>query len=144
MDELKQRKRIGGANWDLEMGAITELIYRERNGVTPAVLFDRIPGYPDRFRALFGMTCSVARMGLSLGLPSGKSGLELVRAYRDKLKVFTPIPPREVSEGPIFENVDRGEAVNVLKFPVPRIHELDGGRYIGTGCLVITRDPEEG
>jgi 4-hydroxy-3-polyprenylbenzoate decarboxylase len=27
---------------------------------------------------------------------------------------------------------------------VPRWHELDGGRYIGTDDLVITRDPEEG
>ena len=31
----------------------------------------------------------------------------------------------------------------MLKFPVPRWHELDGGRYIGTDDLVITRDPEE-
>ena len=32
----------------------------------------------------------------------------------------------------------------MLEFPVPRWHELDGGRYIGTDDLVITRDPEEG
>ena len=32
----------------------------------------------------------------------------------------------------------------MLQFPVPRWHELDGGRYIGTDDLVITRDPEEG
>jgi len=31
----------------------------------------------------------------------------------------------------------------VLKFPVPFLHELDGGRYIGTDDLVIMRDPEE-
>jgi UbiD family decarboxylase len=30
----------------------------------------------------------------------------------------------------------------VLKFPVPFLHELDGGRYIGTDDLVIMRDPE--
>ena len=28
----------------------------------------------------------------------------------------------------------------MLTFPVPFWHELDGGRYIGTGCLVVTRD----
>ena len=27
---------------------------------------------------------------------------------------------------------------------MPRWHELDGGRYLGTDDLVITRDPEEG
>ena len=37
-----------------------------------------------------------------------------------------------------------GDDVNLLKFPVPLIHELDGGRFIGTACLVITRDPDEG
>jgi len=31
----------------------------------------------------------------------------------------------------------------VTKFPSPVWHELDGGRYIGTGTYSITRDPEE-
>src|SRR5947209_18966361 len=30
----------------------------------------------------------------------------------------------------------------MLKFPVPFLHEHDGGRYIGTDDLVIMRDPE--
>ena len=30
----------------------------------------------------------------------------------------------------------------MLKFPTPCWHEDDGGRYIGTGCLVI-QDPDE-
>lgn len=38
----------------------------------------------------------------------------------------------------------KGKDINLLHFPVPRWHELDGGRYIGTDDLVITRDPEEG
>jgi 4-hydroxy-3-polyprenylbenzoate decarboxylase len=49
-----------------------------------------------------------------------------------------------VKKGPILENVLSGKDVDLLKFPVPFMHELDGGRYIGTGCLVVTRDPEEG
>jgi 4-hydroxy-3-polyprenylbenzoate decarboxylase len=31
-----------------------------------------------------------------------------------------------------------------MEFPVPKWHELDGGEYMGTGDLVITRDPEGG
>jgi UbiD family decarboxylase len=30
----------------------------------------------------------------------------------------------------------------VLAFPAPKWHEDDGGRYIGTECIVITRDPD--
>ena len=144
VEALSQLKKIHGASWDLEMGAITELIYHEGKGTPPAVLFDKVPGYPDAFRTLFGMTCSVERMALTLGLPTVKNGIDLVKAYRDRLKDFKPIAPKTVSHGKILENVDRGEDVNVLKFPVPQVHELDGGRYIGTGCLIITRDPDEG
>lgn len=42
------------------------------------------------------------------------------------------------------ENVLVGDAVDLFRFPAPKWHEKDGGRYIGTGCLVITRDPDEG
>ena len=44
----------------------------------------------------------------------------------------------------MLENVDRDDKVDVLKFPVPFLHEHDGGRYIGTDDLVIMRDPDEG
>jgi 3-polyprenyl-4-hydroxybenzoate decarboxylase len=32
-----------------------------------------------------------------------------------------------------MENVYHGDDIDLLKFPVPRWHERDGGRYIGTG-----------
>ena len=32
-----------------------------------------------------------------------------------------------------MENVMEGEAVDLFKFPAPRFHDGDGGRYIGTG-----------
>src|SRR5207248_3683586 len=43
-----------------------------------------------------------------------------------------------VKNGPALEHVER--EVDVLKFPAPLWHERDGGRYIGTGCSVVTRD----
>ncbi|MFC1870279.1 UbiD family decarboxylase, partial [Chloroflexota bacterium] len=54
------------------------------------------------------------------------------------------IPPVEVTSGPVKENVLVGKDVDLLKFPTPKWHELDGGRYIGTGCMIILRDPDEG
>ena len=32
----------------------------------------------------------------------------------------------------------------MLSFPTPLWHPEDGGRYIGTGCAVVTQDPDSG
>jgi len=53
-----------------------------------------------------------------------------------------PIKPIIVSSGPCKENIHLGDEVNLLEFPVPVIHEGDGGRYIGTWHIVVTRDPD--
>ena len=49
-----------------------------------------------------------------------------------------------VDSGPVTENIVRDNEVDMLKFPVPIHHEDDGGRYIGTACGVVTRDPDTG
>jgi 4-hydroxy-3-polyprenylbenzoate decarboxylase len=144
VDQLGELKRIHGAHWNLEMGAITELIGREGKYPPPAILFDGIPGYPEGFRTLFGTTGSVQRMALTLGLSNVKSGTDLVKAYREKSMDLKSIPPKVVDTGPILENIDSGKDVDLYKFPVPLMHEKDGGRYIGTNCLVVTRHPDEG
>ena len=59
------------------------------------------------------------------------------------LKDQKPIPHEIVDDGPIFENILTGDAIDVTKFPSPIWHEKDGGRYIGTGTYSVTRDPEE-
>src|SRR5207248_2642187 len=55
-----------------------------------------------------------------------------------------PIPPRVVKDGPILQNVLEGDACDVLRFPVPRHHEADTSRFIGTADCVITQDPDAG
>ena len=56
------------------------------------------------------------------------------------MKAHAPLPPETVDEGPILQNVDRDDDVDVLKFPVPFLHERDGGRYMvpepSSGLLV--------
>src|SRR4029450_786809 len=32
----------------------------------------------------------------------------------------------------------------LLKFPAPKWHAHDGGNYLGTGCIVMTKDPDSG
>ena len=144
VDGMGELKKIDGADWNLEMGTLAELVARESKGAVPAVLFDKIKDYPKGYRALFAQNASFKRMALNLGLPLDLAGLDLVRAFRQKLAAHKPIPHKVVKSGPVLENVLAGKNINLLKFPVPFVHELDGGRYIGTGCLVITKDPEEG
>ena len=64
--------------------------------------------------------------------------------YHARMQDLKPLPPRFVNDGPIFENVLEGDDVDVLKFPVPRHHELDTARFIGTADCVMTQDPDTG
>ena len=132
--------RIRGAHWKLEMGALAEIVYRGDN--PPAILFEDIPGYAKGFRAISGSTNSAKRLAIMLGFPVPSHPLDVVRAYRDRMKAHKPIPPKVVKAGPILENILSGKEIDVLKFPAPLLHEHDGGRYIGTDDLVIMRDPE--
>jgi 4-hydroxy-3-polyprenylbenzoate decarboxylase len=49
-----------------------------------------------------------------------------------------------VTSGPLLENVYSRKDVNIETIPTPRWHEHDGGYYIGTGCMVIMKDPDTG
>ena len=143
VQEMGDCKIIENADWDLEIGAITEWA-GEVEGA-PMLLFDKIKGYPAGYRVAANMFTSPRRTALALGLPLEASGVELVRALREKLRGgIKLIPPVEVAGGPVKENIQVGDEVDLLKFPSPKWHEADGGRYIGTGSMLITRDPEEG
>ena len=135
-------KEISGADWDLEIGAITELLASELP--SPALLFDRIKGYSPGFRIATNLFATEQRSALVLRLPPDLRGLDLVKAWREKIRSgIKPIDPVEVKDAPVKENIVEGEDVDLYRFPVPKWHELDGGRYIGTGSMTITRDPDE-
>ncbi len=138
LDSLQELKRVEGADWNLEIGAITELS-DERNG--PALLFDRIKGYPPGHRIITNLFGTARRLAVALGFPPDTANVELVRRIKDKFKELKPIPPVLVSKGPVTENVYGEDEVDLLKFPAPQWHEHDGGRYLGTGDLVIMKDP---
>jgi 4-hydroxy-3-polyprenylbenzoate decarboxylase len=81
---------------------------------------------------------------MALGLATDLGPGELARAWRAKSRGLGNVPVKEVQAGPIFENVCRGIDVDLTRFPAPRWHEHDGGRYLGTGDIVVTRDPDNG
>ena len=146
VDELGELKRIDGAHWDQEIGYLRYLA-RTKNCPGPAVLFDNIVDYPQGYRVLTGAACNINRIGLCLNIEEQfglNDWMPFVRTVKTKLKELTPIPAREVNTGPVLENVDEGDKIDLFKFPTPKWHKGDGARYIGTGDLIITRDPEEG
>ncbi len=140
VERLGDLKRVEGAHWDGEIGAIVDL-YQRQMGL-PALLFDRVPGYPEGYRILANSMTSVKRIALSFGLDPAGTALDVVRFWRRYEKEKKKIAPRIVAGGPVLENVQRDGELDLWKFPVPKWHELDGGRFIGTGCLVIMQDPD--
>jgi UbiD family decarboxylase len=138
--DLGELRDVRGADWNLELGAISEL--NVKKDAPPALLFDEIKGYPKGFRVLTCSTSSPARLSSILRLPVQKTHQGLVEALRGKpaqwqaaAKDFDFV---ETRSGPVQENIQKQP--DVLAFPSPLWHELDGGRYIGTGCSVVTRD----
>ena len=139
---LEEVKTLKKCDWNLEIGAITELVARREDG--PAVLFDEIKDYPKGYRVLSNSLSSRKRLALTLDMPAGETKMDFVRLWRERYKKIKPIPPKFVKDSPLLENVYRDKDIDLLKFPTPKWHELDGGRYIGTGSIDITRDPDEG
>lgn len=138
-------ERIRGANWDLEMSSIVELIYREGKDPKPAILFDEITDYPKGYRTLFGTLGSPWRIAKALSLPENvNSRMQVHDNWHNKVKDIHPILPRLVRSGPVQENILTGDDIDILKFPSPKVHEQDGGRYFGTSHAVIQKDPDTG
>ncbi len=143
IEELKsigELREVEGADWNLEIGAITELV-GEKDG--PALLFDGINGYPRGCRVLTNFINNSKHVNKTFGFPAGQPTLDLLRAVKEKFAQVKPLAPEEVSDGPVLENVQEGGEVDLLKFPAPWWHEGDGGRYLGTACMLIMRDPAD-
>ncbi|MBI4332124.1 MAG: UbiD family decarboxylase [Chloroflexi bacterium] len=137
---------IEGADAHLEIGAVT--LENVKNEHCPAILFDPVLGYEPGYGVLTGSVTTPARTATTLNLPANYSKLELLQSLRSRLtewKNRAPgFQPEVVPGGAVTQNIQEGKQVNISLFPSPWWHEEDGGRYIGTGCAVITRDPDTG
>ncbi|MDT3699985.1 MAG: UbiD family decarboxylase [Thermincola sp.] len=141
VEDQGELRTVLGANAEDEIGALTDEVCHSPQRY--AVLFDKIQGYQKGFRILVNSLGSVQRLALSLGLSANSKG-ELVERCAAKLDQLRLLPTVTVKEGPVLENRLEGEQVDLEKFPVPFWHKEDGGRYIGTGSVTITKDPDTG
>jgi UbiD family decarboxylase len=146
IESLGELQHVAGAHWDLEIGTLSEINYRRKPPA--ALLFDDIVGYPRGYRVLTGSMSNARRMAVTLGLDPNLDTASLVKELRGKPMQWEAAAPRFepelVKTGPIFENVVERCNVDLTRFPAPRWHEHDGGRYIGTGVAVMTSDPDTG
>jgi UbiD family decarboxylase len=140
-DKLGEVKTVLGASWQEEIGLASDVVIPSDDG--PAIIFDEVPGCPKGFRLLINVFAG-KRRAMTLGFPQELSKQELSQAYFEHYqKKQQHIPPVIVEDGPIFQNILTGDAVDITKFPTPIWHANDGGRYIGTGCYSVTMDPDE-
>lgn len=142
VDRLGMLRVVEGAHWDLEIGAISQMM--QETDENPVLLFDKIPGFPPGFRVLANHQDSPRKQAMVLRLPPQLSNLEIVRQMKERRRHANFIPPRAVPGGPVLENCELGDKVNLFRFPTPKWRTLEGGRYIGTSTLVINRNPDEG
>ena len=145
VEKIGLLKTVKGADWDLEIGAVTDTNSKS-NKYT--LLFDEVKGYPKGFRVLTGALLDSRRVSTALGLDNSMNNMQLTTAIRDRLRNAASdhekYKPKVVPSAPVLENTDKGDKIDFFKFPIPKWFKYDGGRYIGTADAVITRDPDIG
>jgi len=119
-------------DWKYELGQAT------RDSGVP-LLFENIKGYPGQ-RVFTNGLSGISAISLALGLDPSMRRSEVVREAAKR--VANPIEPVLVDSAPVHENIFEGERINFLSLPVPQWSRQDGGRYLGTWHVNITRDPE--
>jgi UbiD family decarboxylase len=142
VDKLGALRRIEGADPKFELGGITEVAAGLPD--CPALLFERMQGCAPGFRVFTNATTTPARAALALGIDPALRPLDALKQWMKKRQTLAPLPPASVKTAPFLENSMRSADVNLAKLPAPYWHRQDGGPFIGSGSLVVMRDPDEG
>ena len=130
-------------DWDEEMGALNYMV-AQREGA-PVLWFKNIKDAGYGSSAVFNLFgTGQERIALTLGLPRGHSIRELIEVTRQNFS--RKIPPRLVppEKAPVNEVILKGDEIDLNKFPAPKMWPRDGGRYLGTWDVFVTRDLEDG
>ena len=121
-------------DWDQELSGLGRLGC-ERNA--PSFIFNNIKDYPG-WRIACNPIATWRRMAAAFGLPPDSPVPRLYAAYAEGEQRL--IPPVKVKDSRCKEVVIPGDKVNLFDLPVPMVHEGDGGRYLGTWDLVVSKD----
>ncbi len=142
VDELGALRRVAGADPRFEIGGITEVAAGQPD--CPALLFDDIKGYPRGFRIFTNAVTNPQRAALALGLDPALLPLDALKAWMERRKALQGHAPILVQDAAFLRNTMTGPDVDLAKYPAPVWHRHDGGPFIGSGSVVIMRDPDGG
>jgi UbiD family decarboxylase len=130
-------------NADEELAAITFMATRREDA--PALLFENVIGDRSGGSVLANMLgSSKERYALAVGLDPDLSTAEMIAETRTIMS--RRIAPVRIpkAQAPVNEIVLRGDDIDLTAFPAPKFWPGDGGRYIGTGDITLTAQPETG
>lgn len=126
-----------------ELSAITYMATRREDA--PALMFENVATAKGRGRVLANMLgASKERYALAIGIDPSLSTSDMIQATRGVMgRTIAPVEVAK-SKAPVNEIVTRPGQFDLTEFPAPTFWPGDGGPYIGTGNIVLTRDPESG
>lgn len=129
----------------LELGAIMK---KSNDMKGPALLFNKLKGFPKGFRVLGSPVSAFhkpgltyARIAVSMGLPADADVSEIIEKL-SRIADLEPVEPVAVPDAPCKENKLLGKDVDLSVLPAPLLHNGDGGDYLGTWPIVITQSAD--
>jgi UbiD family decarboxylase len=139
MNQLEEKGKLHRiqreVDWDCELAGIMRNLYKQGPD-GPAVLFENVKDSKIPF--LSGIMYGDEKYAM---LFDSEPTLKSIAAHWHE-RANGRIKPRVVENAPCQENVIMGDDVDVSIFPSPKYSPEDGGRYIGTLAVTITKDPD--
>ena len=140
VEKLGALRHVTGADPHVELGGITEVAAGLPE--CPALLFDKIKGYPAGVRVFTNATTTPQRAALALCIDPALRPLDALKAWMAKRQTLKVQVPVVVKDAAFLENSTRGAKVDLGALPAPTWHSKDGGPYIGSASIVVMRDPD--
>ena len=136
-------EELTGIDPNLEMGVLAELLVHRRREIV--ALCSGFGQNPTGCRVLINPMNDPGDLARVLGIQQEvRTKKEIISSWRGRYKSIDPIAIQYQANGEILKNVLSGGDVDLNLLPPIQWHEKDGGRFLGTGCVLVVRDPETG
>lgn len=143
VEAIGELKRIDApVDLDQELSAVACMAAQREDA--PALLFSNFTEKAEGQVLINMLGSSPSRYAISVGLDPKLSTTALITESRRIMG--RKIAPMHIApeNAPVNEIVLTGDDIDLTRLPVPKFWPGDGGRYIGTGDISFTRDPDTG